>query len=241
MPVFSENPIHWTLLSIDIQDGEVREIRFRDSFGPEAKEARANAQFLLNEALGLDRPLPPRLPTVFQKGATCGFWITSFQEEEVREHLGQGWHACGPHAANVESWKVRLQKVSVQLKLELNKLKQEETKAKQKAAAAEEKLKQSKKYETEQAQKKIRDAELVQLALELAERNRSFQVSDLSVGSYGMVKAAGLKAGICSRCRWQSGCLSCDESKAFAYYKRLEDRDHILQSAHLHIHKAFEP
>ena len=64
----------------------------------------------------------------------------------------------------------------------------------------------------------------MQLALELAEANRSFQMSDLSVEAYGLVKQAGVRGGVCSRCRWQSGCLSCDEAKAFKYYKHREER-----------------
>ena len=65
----------------------------------------------------------------------------------------------------------------------------------------------------------------MQLALELAEANRSFQMCDLSTPSYNMVLQASIKGGICTRCRWQSGCLSCVEEKAFRYYKNLEERD----------------
>ena len=44
---------------------------------------------------------------------------------------------------------------------------------------------------------------------------------------YSKVLAEG--TGVCSRCRWRSGCISCDPSKAWKYYAfqslGLEDKD----------------
>ena len=65
----------------------------------------------------------------------------------------------------------------------------------------------------------------MQLALELSEKNRSFQESDLSPEASVEVQRASVKGGLCSRCRYQSGCLSCERGKAFRYYKKKEERD----------------
>ena len=141
VPIHSEGPDHWTQLSLDVQDSKVVAIRFRDSYGPGSKTARARAQWLLKEGFGVEQALPERCPTVFQEGATCGFWLLSYHEEEVREHLGQGWAACGPHKDNVKAWRARLSKVFVQLRVELKKLDEEEQNQEKKAKALEEKAK----------------------------------------------------------------------------------------------------
>ena len=95
--------------------------------------------------------------------------------------------------------------------------------AAKKKEAAEEKFRKSKKYEAEKAAREAKDQQLVQLAVALSEANRSFQKEDLSPEAYGKMKSAGCKAGICGSCRYQSGCLRCDEFKAFRYWKKKEE------------------
>ena len=40
-------------------------------------------------------------------------------------------------------------------------------------------------------------------------------LQNLSAGSQALVASAYMKPGICSTCRWQSGCHHCDGGKAF--------------------------
>jgi len=63
-------------------------------------------------------------------------------------------------------------------------------------------------------------AQYDEIAIELA--MESYSVEDLSLehrAAYEKVKEHGL--GVCSKCRWRSGCLNCDERKAWRYYVRL--------------------
>ena len=47
---------------------------------------------------------------------------------------------------------------------------------------------------------------------------KRFDYSNLSDKSYQFILSLRDSPGICSRCRWQSGCLSCYPNKALRYY-----------------------
>ena len=59
----------------------------------------------------------------------------------------------------------------------------------------------------------------------LTKNTRRFTWQDLSKEALGKIAALEHSPKVCSRCRWQSSCLSCDPCKTLRYWVASEARD----------------
>ena len=106
-----------------------------------------------------------------------------------------------------------------QVKLQAEREKQEE---KEKKQEEKEKLKLAKKKKAAEV-----DAEVKELAGEADAALKKIPagkpcLENLSEKAQNAVAIAGLNIGICSRCRWSSGCLACDSEKALQHWLKKE-------------------
>ena len=78
-------------------------------------------------------------------------------------------------------------------------------------------------FELRQKQESERAEALQKLSEELFEAGHSMTEHDLSDNAKKeLLKVRTFGWGVCSRCRWQSGCLSCEEEFFFMYWMKKE-------------------
>ena len=227
VPIFSENPSHWTLLVVD-QRFSPAQLRWYDSLQHQSQDA-IQAATLVAEWLQLAGFEPLRVNSAFQDNSDCGWWVLNYLELEARKLRGETitlWPA-----SRAQYWKSRLiqisaslakelSKVQTQLENDIKKRQDKEKKAQAAKAAAEEKLSSIKNKESAAAAK----------AKELIETN-SLRVTwkDLTLEEKHQIKSLQGAPEVCSRCRWQSGCQSCSAFKALRYLvQRKANLEHKL-------------
>ena len=229
VPIFSENPSHWTLLVVD-QRFSPAQLRWYDSLQHQSQDA-IQAATLVAEWLQLAGFEPLRVNSAFQDNSDCGWWVLNYLELEARKLRGETitlWPA-----SRAQYWKghliqisaslgKELSKVQTQLENDIKKRQDKEKKAQAAKAAAEEKLSSMKNKESAAAAK----------AKELIETN-SLRVTrkDLTLEEKHQIKSLQGAPEVCSRCRWQSGCQSCSAFKALRYL--------VQRKAHLEHKLAF--
>ena len=162
VPIFSENPSHWTLLVV----GQ----RFRpSSAGMTAFSISPRMQFRLQPLWQsgfswLFEPL--RVNSAFQDNSDCGWWVLNYLELEARKLRGETitlWHWKSRLIQISASLAKELSKVQTQLENDIKKRQDKEKKAQAAKAAAEEKLSSIKNKESAAAAKA---KELIDLTLE---------------------------------------------------------------------------
>ncbi len=142
--------------------------------------------------------------------AVCGVYAIVWMGQVLRaEFLREDW--CSLGWVEVKPWADRVQKLVKALLSEQTKLCEDADKAieklqKQKGA-------QEAKYAAALKHKKVED-EVKLLGEKAAEA--------MSKASQMAVEIAAAGMGICSKCRWQSGCFACVESKALKYWLHKE-------------------
>ena len=155
----------------------------------------------------------------------CGFYTLSFIEQELRLVRGE-W--LSHHSSELQQvWKQRLIKASEHMSKELS-LKEKANEALAKKAEAMLAEAQKRKETAEKAlatMKSLETAAAAKAAQESIKKNSiRFTWEDLSPEAESNVLALEHSAGVCSRCRWQSGCLSCEPQKALNYWVCTEAR-----------------
>ena len=104
LPLICEG--HWTLLALEMK---LKAVRFYDSLELGSQGCRTFAvcivQDLKKEGVEwLPGMLPKRVDTVKQGPLQCGFYISSWVEEELRERMGEGrWPSGPPNIADIRS------------------------------------------------------------------------------------------------------------------------------------------
>ncbi|CAJ1382899.1 unnamed protein product [Effrenium voratum] len=160
VPIFSENPSHWTLLVVD-QRFSPAQLRWYDSLQHQSQDA-IQAATLVAEWLQLAGFEPLRVNSAFQDNSDCGWWVLNYLELEARKLRGETitlWPA-----SRAQYWKSRLiqisaslakelSKVQTQLENDIKKRQDKEKKAQAAKAAAEEKLSSMKNKESAAAAK----------------------------------------------------------------------------------------
>ena len=154
----------------------------------------------------------------------CGFYTLSFIEQELRLARGE-W--LNHHSSELQKvWKQRLIKASEHMSKELG-LKEKANEALQKKTEAMLAEAQKRKEAAEKALATMKSLETAaaKAAQESIKKNSiRFTWEDLSPEAVLKVLALEHSAGVCSRCRWQSGCLSCEPQKALNYWVCSEAR-----------------
>lgn len=92
---------------------------------------------------------------------------------------------------------------------------------KEKAKKAADALKKG--FELRQKKEAENAAQLEKLAQELFEAGHSMMEADLSdFARKELARVREFGWGVCSRCRWQSGCLSCEPGHCLRYWMKKE-------------------
>ena len=210
-------PIHWTLLVLTFE-GDVPSVQYLDSLSEKHAACAANAAKLLSLLLP-GQALPERSECPFQKGHDCGFWVLSNMLWILSKVRGEGPCARGSRG------KMALELMS-HLKAWLQQLQSEQLKLFKAEEQAEKALKKTLKANAAKAAKaaalhktKSEAADLVASAAhKLINLGKEPEISDLSAEDKAVLQKVqdyGLR--VCSRCRWQSGCLDCHPDKCARY------------------------
>ena len=218
LPVHSNHPAHWCLLSGSREEHSDDFVwRYRDTLKAFSKEGLQNAQFFAEIISGPSAKFE-KIPCLLQQGSTCGFWALAYAEVEVCSRF-EGPASRGWIEDMVKAWIQRVKDLWIQLQKEAMKLLQ----VKIEVESKQEKLRKQQEKELEKAQKSLEEikdfnsAQAKKASESLLKNSQFFRPKDLSEdGKLAMMKAsAGL--GVCSRCRWSSGCLSCPAEKALQH------------------------
>ena len=223
LPVHSDHPAHWCLLSgsrEELSDDFVW--RYRDTLKAFSKEALQNAQFFAEIISGPSAKFE-KIPCLLQKGSTCGFWTLAYAEVEVCSRF-EGPASRGWIEDMVKAWIQRVKGLWIQLQKEEVKLLQ----VKIEAEGKQEKLRKQQEKELEKAKKileEVKDfnsAQAKKASESLLKNSQFFRPKDLSEDAKLAILKASAGLGVCSRCRWSSGCLSCSAEKALQHYCKVE-------------------
>ena len=218
VPVYGDNPCHhWTLIVILL--GSVCTVNYMDSLPDEHPQCRKHASAVLSILLP-DKTLRAREGTEKQEGDDCGFWILAFTLETLALLRGEGPRSRGLTRSVVIDLKTTMRTWLRTLS--------EEQKKSEKELASEQKATEDnlKKAEATAAQllkkKSVQGEELKQLrslAEKLLKQGQEPTLADLPASARIEIEEVSRSGyGICSRCRWSSGCLACSVKHAQRYH-----------------------
>jgi len=215
---------HWTLLSMDFSEGKLTEVRYRDSLTGASAPNRVNAQAVLS-LFDAQRQLPERCNLSMQPmgSAACGWWVLAWAEEEYAERYGAGFASLGWPQAIAQRWKTRLGTFHATLRVELQKQKEDATKAEEKAKKELQLLLAKAKIaglKTAAKQELLETALKAKKNLESAEWIEHISVADLPEDMKALIaKVAETNYGVCSKCRWTSGCKDSPNNKKHIFIR----------------------
>ena len=206
--------LHWTLLVVF----NGNQVSYIDTLKNESKECKRRAEVLAKIILG-DEITLVRRNQVYQDGNQCGYYVISYMEQSAarKDH---GPASTGWPEENQKQWKMRYEKLHKQILSEHDKLqkeKQEQEKKSQQIKEQEEK----KIKRAEETINKIKDHEskaYIAAQEALTSGSQYFKKEMLSENAQIRILKASAGIGICSKCRWQSGCLECSGQHAFKYH-----------------------
>ena len=222
VPVYCH--FHWTLL-VAQREGTGQPITWRryDSLSKEHEESHPQ-QILMGNLLDPQFILPPLSNSAKQPVGSnaCGCYVLHYMEEEIRLFRGE-WLSVWPETG-WKNWKQRLEiacnKVIAEQKLitdaakirwdkfllERAKIAEQQEKAKAKLSKL----------------KDITSVAYITAQQQLDKNSVRFTWKNLSEESVHKVRLLEHALGKCSKCRWQSGCLSCDAYKCLRYHLHSE-------------------
>ena len=219
---------HYVLLSLELDSGVVEAVRYFDTLTVPSEACRDRCQWILS-IFADGEQLPERSNTVFQakKTLSCGQWVLSYAEIEAARHVGFGPAACGHPGLLKLNWESRLQVLSSQLVIELQKTALDEI-ARKKADAKRAELAALKLDQlAKQADEKKALGQMLsieeEIAVQFINQGKQLSLDDLPHEvKLRLSKIAEKEVGICGSCRYSSGCLRCNVWKAQRYYLRKE-------------------
>ena len=215
-PIWSAKTIcHWTLLTAERVEGKWS-FRYRDTLADPVedslKKACSIASLLQKEEVSL------KICNSFQQvGSTCGLWTLAYMMEEACS-LFEGLASRGHPNINllrmkfVGWWhqlsaeKKKLEEAKKELEENAEKVAVQQEKAKEKA------LQQLSKLKSHTSAAAIKAQQLLEA------NSKYFKLEQLSEASRYKIEGTLSKGNICSKCRWNSGCLECHPGKALKYY-----------------------
>ena len=224
VPLYTEAPSHSSLLILEKElEGSTVRATFADSLhGGADSTARKTAIFMKNPLLPTSTELE-LFDVQQQLSDDCGFWILVVMIELLSALRGEGLKSRGSQYTQVSELKSKLSTFVAQLFAEQAKLSSgreqelsERYKKLSKNAARAKSL-------AKQASKKKGELEgLEALAHKYLNEGAEPELKDLGKEAHSAIaKILDMgNPGVCSRCRWQSGCLSCEVCKAERFYMR---------------------
>ena len=215
-PIWSAKTIcHWTLLTAERVEGKWS-FRYRDTLADpiedSLKKACSIASLLQKEEVSL------KVSNSFQQvGSTCGLWTLAYMMEEVCS-LFEGLASRGH--PNINMLRLKLTSWWHQLSVEKKKLEESKVALEEKAGKISVQQEKAKEKALQQLAKlKNHTSAAAIKAQEMLEANsKYFKLQQLSEASRYKIEGTLSKGNICSKCRWNSGCLECHPGKALKYY-----------------------
>ena len=227
-PIFCEN--HWSLLILKKGEGSAEQpvLTYFDSMDINSEHAVKNgaaAEKVLKFLLQDDQAcLPPPSESQQQESDDCGFWTLAFCLQVLAFWRGEGPRSRGQDKICVMDLKSQMATWLKVLKTEQTKYQAELDKRMSKLEAERASLeKKAKALAKTVADTAAAASEAAKLADLVHNKNHMPELSDLPKSSklaIEKIKSDG-DPGICSRCRFSSGCLSCSVGKAERYYLNL--------------------
>ena len=218
---------HWSLLVLmqPVAENEKPAVHYFDSMASDTEKAQINAlkaQQLLKHLLQDDSAvLPEKEVTQMQESHDCGFWVLAFCLEIIALFRNEGPRSRGQTKIQVMNLKSLLATWTSILKAEQSKFLKDLEK---KEAKLNEELESFKKKAVAMA-KSVKETALAasqaeKLADAVYNKNKIPELSDLlESAKQAILKISEMgNPGVCSRCRWSSGCLSCSVEKAEKYH-----------------------
>ena len=210
--------VHWTLL-VTFNGNQVS---YMDTLKNESKAWRRRAEVLAKIILGDEITLVGR-NQIYQDGNQCGYYVIRYMEQTAarKDH---GPASTGWPEENQKQWKIRYEKLQNQILSEHDKLHKEKQEQAKKAKEIKEQNEKNIKR-AEEAIKKMKDHEsnaYIAAQEALTSGSQYFKKEMLSENAQLKILKASAGTGICSKCRWSSGCLECSGQHAFKYYMSKE-------------------
>ena len=218
VPIFGTDPcIHWTLVVILL--GTVRTVNCLDSKEDEHPECRRRAETILSILLP-DKKLPAREDTEYQKSDDCGFWVLAFCVETLALLRNEGPRSRGLTRTLVTDIKTTLRTwLNVMFDEQKKFLKEQESEQKQEAANLKKAANKMSWLVKKKAGQSAELEELRALAENLINKGKEPTLADLPASArIEIEEVSRANYGICSRCRWSSGCLACSVKHAQRYH-----------------------
>ena len=247
---------HWTLLVLQMQQNVVK---YYDSLKFESESGYLAADMLLTKlkqqddlkGLGwLPEVCPHRCNCSLQGTMQCGYFVAWWMEEEVRELMGQGrWCRGWPNAAltrqSMQKAMGNCVAASIKMQKDLEKLKKaEEEEVNKLKAAGLLKDKFAAVAAIHERLGAVAKADLaagstggaVEVSLHLSEEQSveswAEDILNLLLPAHQeKVKVVReTMTGICSKCRWTSGCAECQWWKTVRYFRMKETKGKFMEA-----------
>jgi hypothetical protein len=244
---------HWTLAVVNMQQ---KEVRYYDSLAVESEACFLRADAVLTklkhhlESLAwIPAVMPHRVNSVKQGPLECGFFVMWWVEAECRSRLGEGRNRRGwPTAAAVRNdmlkFFVNLEPAAKRMQALLaDAAKAEEAKAKSSSSAAataaassgaaEEELKKLAGIAAEgMTAGEKGEFHLVCVDVETTPEAWAADIMEFLLPAHRaeVEKVRSFGAGVCSSCRWTSGCHRCLWWKAVRYWRNKETGGKFMEA-----------
>ena len=213
---------HYSLVVADRRTDEVK-LQYRDSLYKKGGSMEKVVKDLLWRTMQWDLPEIVNAARQPPGSTVCGVYTIFWMEQVLRaEVLGEAW--CSLGWVEVKPWAERVQKLVKALIAEQVKLCEDADKAIEKLQKQKET--QEAKYAAALKHKKVED-DVKLLGEKAAEDLKKIPpmkpcFENLSEVAKIEVNKASAGHGICSKCRWQSGCFACDGGKGLKYWLQKE-------------------
>jgi hypothetical protein len=213
---------HYALLVVDGRDEATRTLFWRDSLPPgEAMKAHVDAA--MAELTGWEVPEACNAAVQPLGSALCGCYVLHWMEQACRS-LVLNEAGCSIGWPKADVWAGRVHKLVEMMTKEQNKLKIEHEAALLKMFSDGAKKKAADAAKTSAVAKDAVLVDLKETGSSLSSKIPAGKpcLENLSKAAQEAVQKAGLGAGICSKCHWQSGCFMCSGAKALQYWLKKE-------------------
>ena len=216
VPIWDQGPpFHWTILTGKKKDGAWSFV-YRDTLQSPVVGNLKKAM----QAVHLFQPDHPvdLVPENYflQEGSTCGYWSLFYMLAEV----SAPFEGPASRPPEVKSFKAKFQAFWQTLLKEYEKCDSERDEKELRAFQLKEQQ-QAAKLKAEETLSKVKNhssALAVKAQASLEKNSQYFRVEELSLEGKYAVEGTMSALGICSKCRFKSGCLRCDPVKSLRYH-----------------------
>ena len=211
-------------------DANVSSWRYYETLDDAREACMSFAQAVL-EIFGRKEKLPlGRTNCCRQTGSSCGYWVLHYCCEEARESLGEGRAGGSWPPDAVKSYKKQFGIFITSLRQELEKFSSEQKAVNERSAKTVAVIEKKISAESLKAKLSILEAELSAKAQALLLHDPLYEAGLSPENILHLQSLQRFSPGVCSRCRWKHGCLSCDWRHARIFYIKKIFKEEELQT-----------